>query len=100
MSSPVSLSAKGASFIPGGRHRWRRPCVTMIAIALLGAASLVQAPVAGAASPVSNVTPQIGWIPFSGDVVVLDYMARWSPSTPPRLSHRLSCSTSRETRST
>jgi hypothetical protein len=86
--------------MPGARDGWRRPRVTMFAIALLGAASLVQAPVAGAAPPVSKVTPQIGWIPFSGDVVVLNYMARWFPSTPPRLSHRLSCSTSRETRST
>lgn len=84
MSSPFSPSAKGASLMSGRRHRWRRPRATMIAIAiaLVAADLLVQAPVAGAASPVSNVTPQIGWIPFSGDVVVLNYQGALVPVDP------------------
>jgi hypothetical protein len=63
--------------------RCRRPRATMIAIALAAAAFLVQAPVAGAALPVvSNYTPQIGWIPFSGDVVVLNSMGALVPVDP------------------
>lgn len=54
----------------------------MIAIALLAAASLAQAPVAGAASPISNVTPQIGLIPFPIDVYSLNSMGALIPVDP------------------
>jgi hypothetical protein len=65
------LPGKPASRKPRKR-RSLRLLAAVITIALAAAALLVQAPVAGQALPVSNVTPQIGPIPFTGDAYTLD----------------------------
>jgi hypothetical protein len=51
----------------------------VITTALAVAALLVRAPVARAALPVSNVTPQIGLIPFAADVYTLDSQGNLIP---------------------
>ena len=74
MSSPeFPLPIDRAGFVPRAHHRSRRMLGALIATALAAAAFLVQAPLAGAALPVSNLTPQIGLIPFPIDVYVLNY---------------------------
>jgi len=65
------IPTKGAHVKPGERHHPRRLLATLIATGLASLALVAPAPVA-AAAPISNVTPQIGIVPFSGDVFTVD----------------------------
>ena len=87
MSSTVPSPTKWGSLRLGARHPGRRSVGILVATVLAAAALVVQAPIASAALPVvSNVTPQIGTIPFEGDVFVLDSQGNLIPvdvfSTP------------------
>jgi hypothetical protein len=65
------------------RRRLRRLLAIPIATCLCCAALVVQAPVAGAALPaVSNYTPQIGLLPFAGDVYTFSSNGTLMPISP------------------
>jgi hypothetical protein len=84
MSSPeIPPTIKGASFMPRRRHHSPRLRVILIATAVACTALVVQAPVASAALPVvSNYTPQIGIVPFAGDVFTFSSSGTLMPVEP------------------
>ncbi|MBV9334967.1 MAG: hypothetical protein JO262_19690 [Solirubrobacterales bacterium] len=87
-------------FTPDDCRRSRRPLATLIATTAVCLAFLVQAPIAGATVPVSNVTPQIGLIPLPVDVVFLNQMGALIPVNPVSTPASAPLFTWRATRST
>jgi hypothetical protein len=67
---------------PHGRHRLRRALAIPIAVGLACVALVVQAPAAGAAVSFTVPTPDVGIIPFSGDVFFQNQMGALIPVDP------------------
>ncbi len=79
MFSPPPTSRPNRT--PRERH-YRRLLATLITTGLASIALLMQAPVAGAAVSFTPPTPNIGIIPFAGDVLTLNYQGALVPIDP------------------
>jgi hypothetical protein len=73
-NSGYPLPVRETGFEPRERRHSRRVIATLTITCLASAALLVQAPLAGAAITFTPPTPNIGILPFPGDVYVLNSM--------------------------
>ena len=76
------LPVHETGFEPRERRHSSRVIATLIVTCLASAALLVQAPLAGAAITFTPPTPNIGILPFPGDVYVLNSMGALIPADP------------------
>jgi hypothetical protein len=83
MPSPQNpLSTGGASFMPCRRHRLRRAMAIAIGIGLACMALVGHAPAAGASTTLARPTPDVGILPFPGDVYIAGQDSTLIPVDP------------------